>query len=406
MDELHIICLLILFFCVSILIQSKNIIIEFYEKEAVFRERDDNANPTLPPIKTINPDNVKDLNISNVKMESSIFASNTRIEDNSPAKDIRYENNTKLLIKNIKELQKNAGIKDEFYKKKIGDKTYYKQVFTPIKQHSINIFIKRLNNMYPDERYGLMEVVSSEQTELNDREFKISSKVILYDKLEDFARTFELITVSRPDGVVIIEEVKLVTFRKEDKNDPSYNIRPQHTHNNVRILNTLFLQEPHLTDEQTHKNVASESKKFDPNSLLVTPKDFTSENYKCFDSENNITRHNSKDECDSVKGIWDTPVLADAECGFYKQNKNYPNDFGGRNGDKCTFPLGMKRKGFRKHDLNPDFVPLCHNCVNEDGSLFTGKCCDKQDSPDYAFENDSELRTIGKKQLEEKGLKV
>ena len=310
--KIYIICLLILILSISTLYQSKNTIIEMYEKEAVFRERNDNANPTTVPVKTINPDNIKDINISNIKMEnsikSSIKSSNTRVIEYSPTKDINYENDTKLLIKNIKKLQKNTNIKEEFYKKKIGDKTYYKQVFTPIKKNSINIFIKRLNKLYNDDRYDLMEIVTSEQTRLNDKEFKIASKVILYDKLKDFSRTFEIICIARPDGVVIIEQIKLVTFRKEDKNDPIYSTNLQHTHNNVRILNTLFLQEPHLTDEKKQKNVMSESKKFDPNSLLVRPKDFTSENYRCFDAENNITRHNTKEQCDLVNGIWDNRV--------------------------------------------------------------------------------------------------
>ena len=103
---------------------------------------------------------------------------------------------------------------------------------------------------------------------------------------------------------------------------------------------------------------------------------------------------------DDIKqlGIWDGPCQKNAECPFFKANKNYDNDFGGCKKGVCEMPLGVNRIGFTKYS---DDDPLCYNCpVGSDS-----KCCQQQHldslkdnakilSPDLVFLIDCE--TSGK----------
>ena len=116
----------------------------------------------------------------------------------------------------------------------------------------------------------------------------------------------------------------------------------------------------------------------------------------CFGTTLDEVSSQDPERCKSAGGIYDRPVRSDAECPFYKTNKNYTNSRGGAQGGFCELPLGMNLKGFRRIDLNPSNKPLCYNCINGFYGFKTiGNCCEDQQrdrsayptlaSPDYAF---------------------
>ena len=127
-------------------------------------------------------------------------------------------------------------------------------------------------------------------------------------------------------------------------------------------------------------------------------RDMEYKKYKCFDTDGfNESTCKSYSFMRGVKGTWDKPCTKDAECPFFKSNKNYPNTRGGCKNGFCELPTNMKRLGYRYFDEN--LKPFCHNC-NRDNCLgedcFT--CCEEQKnnsnlrSPDYMFDNDLKIR--------------
>lgn len=142
--------------------------------------------------------------------------------------------------------------------------------------------------------------------------------------------------------------------------------------------------------------------------------------FRCFGVEKpeNIT---SLDQCIDNLGFWDRPVLNDAECPFYKANKNYGNDRGGLSKDStgktsgfCELPKGMQLKGFRNLDADPSKQPYCYNCLNGDyGEKTLGKCCTEQldkikyptlNSPDFMYEGDLEDRYAAREIFKSRGI--
>ena len=117
-------------------------------------------------------------------------------------------------------------------------------------------------------------------------------------------------------------------------------------------------------------------------------------------------------ECINFGGVWDRPPETQEECPFYEANKNYFNTKGGLKNDYCEMPSGVKIKGYRFYNNNPqDYNPLCYNCKTDligQGTL--GTCCEKQKqdkktysklkSPDYKFPGDYADRVNSKRELE------
>ena len=104
-------------------------------------------------------------------------------------------------------------------------------------------------------------------------------------------------------------------------------------------------------------------------------------------------------------GIWDSPCNKNDDCPFYKQNKNYKNDHGKCINEKCQLPLNMKNLGYHYYINEKTVKPVCYNCnTTSDKWLpytFIDFCCDEQNDrkkyphlngPDYAFENDINIR--------------
>lgn len=132
-------------------------------------------------------------------------------------------------------------------------------------------------------------------------------------------------------------------------------------------------------------------------------------NFKCFGKN-----ANTREKCISKNvrgriGIWDGPCRTNDDCPFYKANKNYENERGKclENG-KCELPLNMKHVGFTGVNKGPIYAPLCHNCpsIPNCKGIECAMCCDLQQEPDYAFENDYNDRVQQKEELNKKGLLV
>jgi len=120
----------------------------------------------------------------------------------------------------------------------------------------------------------------------------------------------------------------------------------------------------------------------------------------------------SKFQCDSpytdqgepklTQNVWDKPCKTDADCPYYRANKNYYNDFGRCLPDgKCQMPIGVLRTGYTKAYNKQPYTPFCYQCKNPKDAL----CCEDQSvlivrgqsrlkSPDYAYPGDTELRKL------------
>ena len=93
-----------------------------------------------------------------------------------------------------------------------------------------------------------------------------------------------------------------------------------------------------------------------------------------------------------VPGVWDAPCKVNAECPFYQANQRYENYYGGCVGSGyCEMPVGVRRVGYRKYQLDDTSFPYCHGC--HDSGLYDlnpRTCCDRQGKrPDYAFPMDN-----------------
>mgnify|MGYP001260123777 CR=1 FL=1 len=121
--------------------------------------------------------------------------------------------------------------------------------------------------------------------------------------------------------------------------------------------------------------------------------------YQCYGKiENTKTaceaKYDSNGKPYSLVGVWDKPCEKNSDCPFYKQNKNYPNSFGGCVEQKCEMPIGAESASPTRF-VSYDTI-ICSQCkkgVN---------CCEKQTdrtlypkllSPDYRFKNDSNIRS-------------
>ena len=143
---------------------------------------------------------------------------------------------------------------------------------------------------------------------------------------------------------------------------------------------------------------------------LDTSKEFSDPNYRCVGDEN----IQSVKECTSPYSkigqpksgptFMDKPCKKNADCPYYRANKNYYNDFGRCMPDgKCQLPLGMMRMGYTKAYDRGVYAPFCYGCSNprdtmccEDQSVLIARKQSPLKSPDYAFAGDTELRTLNK----------
>lgn len=150
---------------------------------------------------------------------------------------------------------------------------------------------------------------------------------------------------------------------------------------------------------------------------LKLSKEFTDKDFKCVGDESVQSKflcespYNSQGEPKNVPTVWDKKCQTNSDCPFYQANKNYPNQRGKclSNGN-CEMPLGVLRVSYTKYmDLDP-YQPFCYQCKN----IKDKNCCEDQErlvalqkqfpnqpytylkSADYAFENDTEERTIAK----------
>lgn len=177
-------------------------------------------------------------------------------------------------------------------------------------------------------------------------------------------------------------------------------------YNYYNILNKHHLMDPYLT---SGKDMIITNEMRNLFNLELQKKKLENQVTKdvgnCYKTEISgaIENIDTKKECLVVSGIWDTVPKDSSLCPFYKKNTNYPNNFGALNSDFCELPLNMERIGNRFYNLDPKKGPLCYNCKDNligKGSL--GLCCDDQNdkekyplllSPDYAFENDTTIRS-------------
>jgi len=149
----------------------------------------------------------------------------------------------------------------------------------------------------------------------------------------------------------------------------------------------------------------------------IKAKETVEPEYLCFGGLNPNAK--TQLECEKNRGFWDTPVTSSFDCPFYKANKNYSDGSeigiystsaqqrGGVKSESgyCDLPSGTQALGFRAIKPDPEYRPLCHNCIRSGTSSerYTGRCCDEQKndpmriytnlaSPDYAFPGDSVYR--------------
>jgi hypothetical protein len=85
---------------------------------------------------------------------------------------------------------------------------------------------------------------------------------------------------------------------------------------------------------------------------------------------------------------WDKMCEKDNECDFYLINKNeWAKKKGGCNNGYCELPLGIKRKSFKKYEINENSFPICYGCKGKEPK----DCCKSQEnnkdymSPNYIF---------------------
>jgi len=115
--------------------------------------------------------------------------------------------------------------------------------------------------------------------------------------------------------------------------------------------------------------------------------------YECeakYDNNGKINKH---------IGIWDKLCTNNADCPFYKKNKNYPNSFGGCLNGTCEMPIGTVSISPTKFIDSTKIV--CSNCkknFNCCSDQYNTKLYPKLKSPDYRFNNDNNSREVYKLQ--------
>jgi len=179
-------------------------------------------------------------------------------------------------------------------------------------------------------------------------------------------------------------------------------------------LNPLWANDTSLSSAQARTIYEKDKKK------IFEMRNFLDYSHACFTYDKSSKNPYSvpifatdKNDCENAydiigykkpSGVWDRPCQKDAECMFYKENKNYDNTYGRCINGKCEMPSNMKNLGYHYYINAKSTKPLCYNCESKEWLPNTklGFCCDEQKnnkkkygflkSPDYAFEGDSLTR--------------
>lgn len=224
-------------------------------------------------------------------------------------------------------------------------------------------------------------------------------KIDIQHEKKNFVRTFEVILFVPDISQILTDTGNFVS------GSLLYNIKQ-----NIKIvrINTLELQNQHLTykpnSEIPYQNLYQIQNKlglFDPIKDKYILKVSTPSSNAPSPINGMCTNqlYTTREECVTNGESWDIPPRTSEECPFYKSNKNYPNQFGKLIDGNCELPLNMKRLTYRYYSLQPEHAPLCYNCKQSNKLL--DYCCNDQNnlskypnlkSPDYAFENDLNVR--------------
>jgi hypothetical protein len=202
----------------------------------------------------------------------------------------------------------------------------------------------------------------------------------------------------------IIIESPNTTFTAKPLGDMSGN---EDFQNFYAIKNTLYLMDPFLTTgkDMIITNEMKNNFQLKLNEIELLRDEERSKAGTCYTIDN-VQNNNSKEDCINSGNFWDYPPNNPNDCPYFSANQNYPNNFGGLDGDKCTLPKNMKLIGYRNYSADPQYAPVCYNCNPNITSKMLGEgtlgfCCDDQkdntkyprlQSPDYAYQDDQEMR--------------
>lgn len=314
------------------------------------------------------------------------------------------------------------------------EKFYYYEtfIFSPF---LINYLTDYLQKLFPKREIKIVREINEiyyHDKEHDKRDFVFQINVI--DKKKFFARVMFVHMTLHNLGRYLLDNGEydprksqlntsdIEIHRIELKIDPklTYNARdPRPESNMYRITNSLYLLEPYKTNRLiiTEDELEEYKDQLRRNRQPLGEEFFARRTGKCFTSETGEPNElSTKKDCLLNGDTWDLLPSKNYECPYYRQNKNYPNNFGKLVGDYCEMPKNMKRTGFKITSINPKFAPLCYNCQSDkimQGTL--GYCCTEQNNrdkyptlrgPDYAFPGDQKLRSKYSDLLIQKGLSV
>ena len=224
--------------------------------------------------------------------------------------------------------------------------------------------------------------------------------------------------------LVKIEKLHTITDHFFDKPEiDGVNVHDKY----YKLLNPFHLQSPWTTSGRVNGREVLMPEEKTEALLAQWHTDLKTPQYRCFKGDNSTQARTSskdvgertkeRDECVESLGTWDKPVENDAECPFYRANKNFPNRLGGVKLDenRCEMPINTKTVGYRYISTDPIHKPWCYNCKEGvDGPGSWGPCCDEQldpdlypnlgGNPDYAFPGDELERYQNREVLAQRGL--
>jgi hypothetical protein len=286
------------------------------------------------------------------------------------------------------------------------------------RMHSEKLFLKSKFKFYPFFilKYKIVKY------------YEPIKKVLSKDK----HRIFEIrMCILRQNDINVLE-LYIIGYIEHNKNNPilqnilfigngpvsNYLIR-----SGITEPNYYDIHHPDVKNNVTFENaeeILKEREQYDKNTNEFSLK----YQYRCFDVNNEdlIINTNNKLDCENeidwygrIKdyGVWDKPCISDDECIYFKENKNYTNNYGKcLPSGHCQMPLNTKKIGY--HLEKSGSKSICYNCNSEEWKPFTelDDCCEEQEkdilnkdnrkekdrkypflnSPDYAFHNDLNTR--------------
>jgi len=330
------------------------------------------------------------------------------------------EINVEDFIKVLESLKKKLEVKDYFTK--IYNSGGFKddtsgrepQSFSIVKKRVIKELSESIQSIDASYNYIYREFIEDNSKIINHKYYR---EIFKYIDLLDF-----IITISREDKNIVYT-LRLTTFY--DYSNFNISIKSVElvgittSENSTQKFYKFYRNKYLVCDKKGVHDSLSRLSVCD-NSSRVTFKEFMRSsdksdwevnNSKCF-----LKEADNKIDCLSIDsngktGIWDTRCRNDYDCPFFgnKGNKNYPNNRGGCSKDGyCELPLNMKSISYRKYDKSSVYKPLCHNCPEIKNCIGQrcNQCCDMQENPDYAFNNDTSDRNNHRETLNSKGLNI